>query len=120
MALPSMTSEAPLEYTFASIEKRRVRGRGDGAASRELVPVEGRTHVSGVEGLDAVFITRSAELNPRNQITAPNLKMDDAREFDLCDPFVLPEHPWLPLGRAVGHAPQYDPGHLQPGLTKAN
>ena len=54
MALPSMISEAPLEYTLP-----RSKVPLEDAASQEM---DRRAHVSGVKGLDAVLISITSEI----------------------------------------------------------
>lgn len=99
----------------------RQAGEGGGGLAKEWIGA----HISGVEGLDSVLVTEPSRIGSAGGIeiistttgaSALNL-MNDAREFDLCDPFFFPKHPLLPLGRAIGHASQYDPRHLQPGLA---
>jgi len=58
MALPSMISEAPLEYTYQCHDRwskarpSDIRGEGGGLAKDWI-----EAHISGVEGLDAVLVT---------------------------------------------------------------
>jgi len=77
-------------------------GRGEIAKNKWI-----EAHISRVEGLDAVLVTEpnwTAAEPKSTRALQLEYDDDDAREFDLSDPFVFPEYPLLPLGCPVGHA----------------